>query len=59
MSSRFEHESGSDPIILREKMLASLAHGAAFELWTALLDNPNRVAAGVSVDAGEGVNGHG
>jgi hypothetical protein len=58
MAARFEHEPGPDPIELLQKMLPSFAHIGALQQGTAAGNNPNGIAAGMSIDTAEGVFGH-
>ena len=58
MSARFEHEAGANPIKLREKMLAPLAHVIALEQRPTTGNHAHGIAAGVRVEAEESVSGH-
>ena len=53
VAARLEHQAGADPVVAGEKILALLAHGGAVERRAAAGDDPDRVAAGVGVDAEE------
>ena len=55
MAARLEHQAGADPVVAGEEILALLAHGGAVERRAAAGDDADRVAAGVGVDAEEGL----
>ena len=59
VAARLEHQAGADPVELAQEMRALLQHGGALEPRPAAGDQADRIAAGVAVDAGEGVGGHG
>ena len=60
VAARLEHQPGADPVVPAEKMLAALEHRRALERRDrAAGDDPDRIAAGVAVDAEEGVARHG
>ena len=58
--ARLEHEACADPVVFRQEMLAAVEHRVPFELGDAApAHHADRVAAGVAVDAEEGVARHG
>jgi len=60
VAARLEHEAGTDPVIFREKVLATLQHGRANKRRNATAaDDSNGVAACVSVDTEECMSWHG
>ena len=59
VTARLEHQRPADPVVMGEEVEPPLAHGRAFELRTALLHEPHRIAASVAVEAGESVGRHG
>ena len=59
VAARLEHQPGADPVIFGQEMRAPLHHGRAVEQRPAAGDQPHRIAAGVAVDAEEGMAGHG
>ena len=56
--TRLEHQPGADPVELAQEMRPLLQHGRAVEARAAARDEADRIAAGMAVDAGEGVAGH-
>ena len=59
MPARFEHQTGADPVKLAQEMSALFQHVRALKSRTATRDKADRIAAGVPVDAGKGMAGHG
>ena len=55
VAPRLEHQSVADPIVLGQEDLALLGHRDVWQDRAAARDDPDRVAAGVSVDAEEGM----
>jgi hypothetical protein len=53
MSSRFEHQALSDPIMMFQEIHPSFAHRLTLQSWPRSFDHPNRITAGMSVDAFE------
>ena len=58
VAARLEHQAGADPVVARDEILALLAHGGAVERRPAAGDDADRIAAGVGVDAEEGLPAH-
>ena len=58
VAARLEHQPGADPVVFGEEMRAPLHHRRALEQRPAAGDQPHRIAAGMAVDAEEGVAGH-
>ncbi len=56
MAARLEHQRAADPVETREEILPLLAHRRAGEDRTAAGDEAHRIAAGMPVDALEGVH---
>ena len=59
MAARLEHQPFADPIVVLEEIGAPLHHRVALEQRAAAGDEADRVAAGVTIDAGEDMPGHG
>ena len=59
VAARLEHQPGADPVEFGEEMRAPLHHRRALEQRPAAGDQPHRIAAGMAVDAEEGVSRHG
>ena len=59
VAARLEHQPGADPVILGEEMRPALHHRRALEQRAAAGDKADGIAAGMSVDAEEGVTRHG
>jgi hypothetical protein len=55
MTAGFKHEAFADPVEFPQEMLTLFIHGGADEGWSALLHEANGIAAGVGVDADEGL----
>ena len=55
VAARLEHERPADPVVVAEEVLAPLAHGGAVERGSAARHHADGIAAGVAVDAEEGV----
>jgi hypothetical protein len=58
VAARLEHQRPADPVVMRQEIQPPLAHGRAHERGAALDHQPHRIAAGVAVETGEGVNRH-
>ena len=59
VSARLEHQPGPDPVELRDELRPPRARRRAFERGRAARDDPDRIAAGVGIDAEKSVTGHG
>ena len=55
VAARLEHQAGADPVVAGDEILALLAHGGAVERRAAAGDDADRIAAGMGVDAEEGL----
>jgi hypothetical protein len=51
VTTRFKHQSFTDPVVFAEKMLAFFAHVASFQNGAATGHNSNRVATGMGINA--------
>jgi hypothetical protein len=58
VAARLEHEPRADPVIVAHETLPPLAGIGGGQHRPAASDHPDRVAAGMGVDAEEGVAGH-
>ncbi len=58
MTSRLEHQAGSYPIVLPNKMLTLFAHRLAGQIRAVGGNHPHRVAASMGIDAFEYGSGH-
>jgi len=58
VAARFEHQPGADPVEFGHEMRALFDHGGAVQLRAAAGHQPNRIAAGMAVDAEEAVPRH-
>ena len=59
VAARLEHQRLADPVVVGEEIEPPLAHGGALEQGRAARHQPHRIAAGVAVEAGEGMDRHG
>ena len=59
VAARLEHQRLADPVVVREEIEPPLAHGGALEQRRAARHQPHRIAAGMAVEAGEGMDRHG
>ena len=59
VAARLEHQRGADPVVARAEVLAARAHRGAVQQRPAARHQAHRVAAGVAIDAEEGVERHG
>jgi hypothetical protein len=58
MAARLEHERLADPVVVPQEDLALLSHRDIRQDRTATGDDANRIAAGMGIDAEEGMAGH-
>ena len=58
VAARLEHQRLADPVVVGEEIEPPLAHGRALEQRPAARHQPHRIAAGMAVEAGEGVHRH-
>ncbi len=58
MASRLEHQAGSYPIVLPNKMLTLFAHRLACQIGTIGDNHPHRITASMGINAFEYGSGH-
>ena len=58
VAARLEHQRLADPVVVGEEVLALLAHRRPGQRRRAAGDQPDRIAAGVAVDAEEAEGAH-
>ncbi|CAD7045074.1 hypothetical protein RHAB21_03499 [Pseudorhizobium halotolerans] len=58
MAARLIHQTGADPVELAKEMRPLLKHGRPLKPRTTAGNKADRVSAGMTVDAGEGIGSH-